>query len=56
MLVGLGRAELDYIIVEQGHIEVGCDFCGLQYRFDTIDVGGMFAAALDLSISPDTLQ
>ena len=56
MLLGLGREELDDIIVERGHIEVGCDFCGLQYRFDTIDVGGMFTAALDLSISPGTLQ
>jgi molecular chaperone Hsp33 len=56
MLVGLGRAELDDIIVERGHIEVGCDFCGLQYRFDTIDVGSMFTAPVDLSTSPATLQ
>ncbi len=56
MLLGLGREELDDIIVERGHIEVGCDFCGLQYRFDTIDVGSMFTPALDLSVTPETLQ
>ena len=56
MLVGLGRAELDDIIVERGYIEVGCDFCGLQYRFDAIDVGSMFTPILDLSVPPETLQ
>jgi molecular chaperone Hsp33 len=56
MLVGLGRDELDDIIIEQGHIEVGCDFCGLQYRFDAIDVGGMFTPALDLSVPPGMVQ
>ena len=56
MLLGLGRAELDDILAERGHIEVGCDFCGLQFHFDNIDVGGMFTLALDLSTSPETLQ
>lgn len=56
MLLGLGREELDDILAERGRIEVGCDFCGLQYHFDNIDVGGMFTPALDLSASPQTLQ
>ena len=56
MLLGLGREELQDILAERGHIEVGCDFCGLQYHFDNIDVGGMFTPALDLSTSPETLQ
>lgn len=56
MLLGLGRDELEEILAERGQIEVGCDFCGLQYHFDNIDVGGMFTPARDLSSSPNTLQ
>jgi molecular chaperone Hsp33 len=42
MLRGLGREESDSLIAERGLVEVGCDFCGLQYRFDAVDVGEMF--------------
>jgi len=26
---------------------VGCEFCGLQYRFDAVDVGEMFTPDLN---------
>ncbi len=42
MLRGLGREESDGLIAERGEVEVGCEFCGLQYRFDAVDVGEMF--------------
>ncbi len=42
MLRGLGREESDSLIAERGEVEVGCEFCGLQYRFDAVDVGEMF--------------
>ena len=42
MLQSLGRAEVDDIVREQGRVEVGCDFCTLQYRFDPVDVGELF--------------
>jgi molecular chaperone Hsp33 len=42
MLLGLGREESDGLIEERGLVEVGCDFCGVQYRFDAVDVGEMF--------------
>jgi molecular chaperone Hsp33 len=42
MLQGLGRGEVDSIVVEQGRAEIGCDFCGLKYHFDSVDVGGLF--------------
>ncbi|MCA0243979.1 MAG: Hsp33 family molecular chaperone HslO [Proteobacteria bacterium] len=45
MLLGLGRAESEGLIAERGLVEVGCDFCGLQYRFDAVDVGEMFTSA-----------
>ena len=42
MLKSLGRAEVDSIIAEQGRVEIGCDFCGLKYHFDPVDVGELF--------------
>ncbi len=42
MLHGLGRAEIDDIVREQGRVEVGCDFCTVKYRFDPVDVGELF--------------
>jgi molecular chaperone Hsp33 len=42
MLVGLGRPEVDDIVVEQGRVEIGCDFCGIKYHFDAVDVGELF--------------
>jgi molecular chaperone Hsp33 len=44
MLRGLGRDEVDGIVAEQGRVEIACEFCGLQYHFDPVDVGGLFAA------------
>lgn len=47
MLRGLGRAEVDDIVREQSQVEVGCEFCGLRYRFDPVDVGELFVAPAD---------
>ena len=47
MLRSLGREEVDGIVVEQGRVEVACEFCGVQYRFDPVDVGEMFTVARD---------
>ncbi len=47
MLRGLGREESEGLIAERGEVEVGCEFCGLQYRFDAVDVGEMFTPARD---------
>ena len=45
MLRSLGREEVDDIIEERGDVEVGCDFCGQQYRFDAVDTAQLFADA-----------
>lgn len=47
MLQGLGREEIDGLIAERGTAEVGCEFCGAQYRFDAVDVGEVFTAPRD---------
>ena len=45
MLLGLGAAEVNDIVAEQGRVEIGCEFCGLKYHFDPVDVGGLFTPA-----------
>ena len=42
MLRSLGREEVDGILAERGDVEIGCEFCGTQYRFDAIDVADVF--------------
>ena len=42
MLVSLGVEEAQSILQERPDIEVGCDFCGKQYRFDPVDVAQIF--------------
>ncbi|MEQ8493697.1 MAG: Hsp33 family molecular chaperone HslO, partial [Gammaproteobacteria bacterium] len=56
MLLALGQCEVEDIIAEQGRVEVGCDFCGEQYHFDAVDVGGMFADGSLHADAPETLQ
>ncbi|MEO8297158.1 MAG: Hsp33 family molecular chaperone HslO [Burkholderiales bacterium] len=56
MLRSLGREEVDGILAEQGRAEVGCDFCGLKYQFDPIDVAGVFAPGAAQAPGSGTLQ
>jgi molecular chaperone Hsp33 len=37
-LAALGRMELEAILLEREDIEVDCQFCGAQYKFDKVDV------------------
>jgi molecular chaperone Hsp33 len=42
MLLSLGADEAHSILQERPDVEVGCDFCGAQYRFDAVDVAQIF--------------
>jgi molecular chaperone Hsp33 len=42
MIVGLGQEEVQELLSERGEVEVGCEFCGLQYRFDPVDAAELF--------------
>jgi molecular chaperone Hsp33 len=42
MLRNLGHEEVDGIVMEQGRVEIACDFCGTKYLFDAVDVGELF--------------
>jgi molecular chaperone Hsp33 len=56
MLKGLGREEAEGIVAEQGQIEVGCDFCGKQYRFDPVDAAQLFTSPGDQPPVPTSVQ
>ena len=56
MLGSLGREESDSILAERGDIEIGCEFCGQQYRFDAVDVGELFTPAQDQPPGSASLQ
>ena len=45
MIRSLGTAEVESILAEQGQVEVGCDFCGAQYRFDPVDAAQLFTGS-----------
>jgi molecular chaperone Hsp33 len=42
-LRAMGRREVDDILAEQGIIEVTCEFCNRDYRFDPVDAHELFA-------------
>jgi molecular chaperone Hsp33 len=45
LLRALGPEEVRGVLEEQGAVTVTCDFCNRPYRFDALDVAGLFAAA-----------
>ena len=47
MLRSLGREEVESILAEQGQVEVGCEFCGAQYRFDPVDAAQVFLQPIE---------
>lgn len=56
MLKSLGREEIDSVVAERGNVEVGCEFCGLQYHYDAVDVAELFTAGHRAQPGTGTLQ
>ena len=56
MIRGLGTDEAESILAERGDIEVGCDFCGKQYRFDAVDAAQIFRLPGDQLPPSPTVQ
>ena len=56
MIQGLGQEEADSILQEREDIEVGCDFCGRQYRFDAVDAAQIFTPVIATPKLPDSGQ
>jgi molecular chaperone Hsp33 len=53
---GLGRQEADSILAEREAIDVSCDFCGQNYRFDPVDTAQIFMPAGDKPPASETVQ
>lgn len=51
MILALGRQEAEEIIAERGDVEVACEFCGVQYRFDPVDAAQLFTDVTRLGTS-----
>lgn len=49
MILSLGQEDAEQLAAERGHIEVACEFCGKQYRFDAVDTGQVFTEASRLA-------
>jgi len=56
MLRSLGTEEVDSIIAERGDIEVACEFCGQQYRYDAVDAAQIFTGAGQLPPGTSAVQ
>ena len=41
-LVAIGEGEVEQILDEMGSIEVNCEFCNANYRFDAVDAAALF--------------
>ncbi len=56
MIRSLGTEELESILAERGDVEVGCDFCGEQYRYDAVDAAQIFTGTPTPPPAPSSLQ
>ncbi len=56
MLRQLGAAEVESILAERDNVEVGCDFCGVQYRYDAVDAAQVFTDVAARMPGPDVPQ
>ena len=42
LLLSLGENEIEPVLVEQGKVDVTCEFCGQHYAFDAVDCAHLF--------------
>lgn len=56
MLRSLGTEEVEGILSERETVEVGCEFCGQQYRFDAVDAAQIFTGPAELAPGAKTVQ
>ena len=56
MLRNLGAQEVESILAEREAIEVGCEYCGQQYRFDAVDAAQIFTRPAELPPGKQAVQ
>ncbi|MCL4141148.1 UNVERIFIED_CONTAM: hypothetical protein GTU68_050895 [Idotea baltica] len=54
MLIGLGDAEVQDIVEEQGSVSISCEFCDAQYNYDAVDVAALFKGYVGSSDDSNT--
>jgi molecular chaperone Hsp33 len=54
MILSLGQAEVEAIVAERGEVEVACEFCGQQQRFDPVDAAQIFIDSARKTTSGDS--
>ena len=47
LLQGLGEAEVQSIVEERGAVEITCEFCDAEYRYDAVDAAALFHGTTD---------
>lgn len=52
----LGRQGAEDIIAERGFVELACEFCNTHYRFDPVDVAGLFSDPLNIQNDSNTVH
>ncbi|MBX3702831.1 MAG: Hsp33 family molecular chaperone HslO [Steroidobacteraceae bacterium] len=52
ILQALGGDEVQALLAERGDVEVRCEFCNRAWRFDAVDVAGLFSTASPQQASP----
>jgi molecular chaperone Hsp33 len=52
VLRGLGREEVEAVLLEREAVVVACEFCGKQYSFDAVDAVGLFGVSGDAVHKP----
>lgn len=55
ILRSLGHTDVRELLAEQGAVEVRCEYCNRLWRYDAVDVAGLFATA-DAANAPRALQ
>ena len=56
MITGLGSEEVASILSERPDVEVACEFCGVQYRFDAVDAAQLFAPVMPVAANGSNLH
>lgn len=52
ILQTLGAGEVTSLLEERGDVEVRCEFCNRAWRFDAVDVAGLFSAGASRQAPP----
>jgi molecular chaperone Hsp33 len=56
MIRSLGTDEVESILAESEQVEVACEFCGKQYRFDPVDAAQLFTTPDATLPGPSAVQ